>query len=158
MRPESPYKVCIIIPFYNNRLTVDSVAEQTYEYVQDIILINDGSTDGSEKVIKDRTGQIILHHDKNRGKGAAAMTGARHALKLGFTHFIQIDADEQMDPADIPAFLACMNENPESVIVGGRFFDHTVPRSSRFGRWFSNLWFSIETLGYPSPDTQCGYR
>lgn len=157
-KPGQQIRICALIPFYNNRKTVDSVAAEVHKQIPDLILVNDGATDGSENTITPRPGQLTLTHACNKGKGAAVKTGAEYALKNGFTHVLQIDSDAQHNPAYIPEFIEKIHENPDCVIAGYREFGPHVPRASRFGRWFGNLWFKIETLGYPIKDTQCGFR
>ncbi|GHV50223.1 hypothetical protein FACS1894168_1060 [Deltaproteobacteria bacterium] len=86
------------------------------------------------------------------------MSGAKEAAKVGATHIISIDADGQHDPADIPSFLAVIDENPLALLVGCRdFATENVPFSSRFGRTFSNFWFKVQT-GEVLSDMQCGFR
>ena len=152
------YRICAVIPFYNNAGTVDDIAARTRNFVPYIILVNDGSTDGSEQRIRNRSGQIILHHCTNSGKGAAIKTGAGYALENGFTHFVTIDADGQLAPEEIPSLVRVSRTDNDAIVIGSRYFGEDVPLASRFGRWFSNLWFRIETLGYPVQDSQCGFR
>ncbi len=158
MNSEFSEEICGLIPFYNNAKTVDATAEKTLKYLRHCILVDDGSTDGGAETLRDRPGQVLLKHTANQGKGAAVMTGAKYALQHGFKYVLQIDADAQHNPDDIPEFLSTLRENPGTVIIGYREFDHTTPKSSRFGRWFGTLWFRIETLGVPIKDTQCGFR
>ena len=72
---------------------------------------------------------------------------------------IVMDADGQHDPGDLPRLMAASSAHPDAVIVGCRDFEHArnVPRSSRFGRVFSNFWVRLET-GTACADTQSGYR
>lgn len=151
-------RVCILIPFFNNPATVNEVAHRCYAYMRDIFLINDGSTDGSETTIELLPGMRLLHQSVNRGKGVAVRTGAYAALADGFTHCIQIDADLQHNPDNIPSFINSHFRSPTAIIIGTRQMDRSMPLLSRFGRWFGNLWVRIETLGVRVDDTQCGYR
>ncbi len=99
-----------------------------------------------------------LRHTRNRGKGAAIMTAAREAARLGMTHILTIDADGQHDPADIPLFLEAAAREPDTLFVGLRDFStDNVPFSSRFGRAFSNFWYKVHT-GESTGDVQSGFR
>ena len=104
-------------------------------------------------------GVSLIRHERNLGKGAALLTAARALDADGVTHMIVIDADGQHDPADLPRFVAEIEAHPEAVIVGCRDFAHAanVPKSSRFGRGFSNFWCRLET-GVRCDDTQSGFR
>ena len=154
---KNPIKVCAVIPFFNNHKTVAQVINEVRKYIPDVIAVDDGSTDGSLENAK-AVNPILIQHTVNSGKGAAIKTAARYAIEHQFTHMIQIDADHQHDPAQIPLFLRAIQKYPEAVLAGYRYFDLSVPFLSRFGRWFGNLWFKIETLGAPIYDTQCGFR
>ena len=96
-------KVLIAIPLYNHGKTVFNVIERCKKKHDNIIVINDGSTDVTQDQISASNIQWI-HHEHNRGKGAAIQTAAEFALKHGMTHMITIDADLQHDPNDIPLF------------------------------------------------------
>lgn len=154
----SSHRVCIIIPFYNNRQTVDAVAARSATHIPDIFLVDDGSTDGSAETIHRLDGMRLLRLSINSGKGAAVQAAARAAFAEGFTHAIQIDADLQHDPDSIPLFLEMLGTDPGAVVIGARCFDRDTPTLSRFGRWLGNLWVRIETLGIRVDDTQCGFR
>ncbi len=155
---DSRIRICIIIPFYNNRQTVNEVATRCAAYIPDIFLIDDGSTDGSGQTIDRQEKMRLIEMTVNSGKGAAVQAGAQAAFAEGFTHAIQIDADLQHDPDSIPLFLQLLAKDPGAVVIGVRRFDRDTPILSRFGRWFGNLWVRIETLGIRVDDTQCGFR
>jgi len=99
-----------------------------------------------------------LHHKKNRGKGAAIMTGFAEAAKIA-DWAITIDADGQHHPPDALNLLAAIPENERPIIVGRRegMIGRDVPWTSRFGRRFSNFW--VWTSGGPRmTDSQSGFR
>ena len=151
-------RFCAIVPFINNHRTVAQVVDKVRAHLPDVIAVDDGSTDGSADTLEPFPGLALLAHEVNRGKGAAVKTGAAEARARGFSHVLQIDADDQHDADDIPRFLEAARERPEAVFAGERIFDEHVPGSSRFGRRFGVFWYRLETGFHPLADTQCGFR
>jgi glycosyltransferase involved in cell wall biosynthesis len=150
-------KPLIVIPVYNHAGTLRDVVTRTLAVCGDVLVVDDGSTDGSVEVLKGLPVRFI-RHEKNKGKGVAILTAAHEARRLGMSHIITIDADGQHDPANISRFIPAIRENPLAIVVGKRIFNSkTVPFSSRFGRSFSNFWLRVET-GYSLKDTQSGFR
>lgn len=149
---------CIILPAYNNGKTVGAVIGGALRHLQDLIFIDDGSTDGTTEVLKGFPGITVVRHERNQGKGAALMSGFSKALELGFDHAISIDADAQHLPEEIPHFIAAIKQDPAAIYVGSRKrVGAKVSPFSRFANRFSDFWFWLES-GASLPDTQCGFR
>ncbi len=150
--------ICVIIPTYNNAGTVLKVIEDVLQYTSDVIVVNDGSTDGTSHILENITGITVVEYSRNRGKGYALKTGFRKALEMGFSYAITLDSDGQHFAKDIPAFLKANQEHPGCLIVGQRNLEG-VDRSSgsKFANKFSNFWFFVQT-GRNLKDTQTGYR
>lgn len=147
----------VVIPVYNHGNTLREVVRKALEVHKDVIVVDDGSTDGGAETIVDLNIRLI-HHLRNKGKGAAIMTASREASSLGATHIVTIDADGQHDPADFIKFIPAIEKNPGAIIIGVRDFDpSTTPFGSRFGRAFSNFWLRVQT-GRAIKDTQSGFR
>jgi len=147
----------IVIPVYNNPGTVRDVAACALEIHDKVMVVDDGSRDAVAELLKGLTVHVI-RHTKNMGKGAAILTGAKEAGRLGMTHIVTIDADGQHDPADFRRFIPVIQENPHAIIIGRRCFQGIeVPRLSAFGRSFSNFWMRLHT-GISIGDTQSGFR
>lgn len=163
--PNSHYKqllhdrgICVIIPVYNNAGTIADVVERTLLHCDDVIVVNDGSTDSTKECLERIPGITIINSPKNEGKGAALRRGFRKALELGFSYAITIDADGQHYPEDIPLFLEANIKHPGCLIVGSRDLKGVVrSKGSSFANSFSNFWFCVQTL-HKLPDTQTGYR
>ncbi len=150
-------KIVVVIPVYNHGYALRSMAEKALEMCPDVIVVDDGSTDGGPDNLEGFP-VTLVRHPTNRGKGVAIMTGAKEAEAQGATHIVTIDADGQHDPADISIFLPVIAMDPEAIIVGVRAFNPaSVPFSSRFGRLFSNFWFRVQT-GFTNRDCQSGFR
>lgn len=150
--------ICVIIPTYNNVATISYVVMRALEQCHDVIVINDGSNDGTERILQTTEGITLLHHTRNRGKGAALKTALRYAKKQGYAYAITLDADGQHYPEDIPLLLQANIDHPGCLIVGQRQMQGVRRTAgSDFANKFSNFWFFIQT-GVPLPDTQTGYR
>lgn len=115
----------VVIPCYNERATVAAIIERVHAQVPDaeIILVDDGSTDGTRDVLRQYNDQThpylhIILHPKNAGKGAALHTGIQAAR--GDVILIQ-DADLEYDPRDYPALLRPITEGRADVVYGSRF-------------------------------------
>ena len=124
-----------------------------------LIVVNDGSTDTSESILKPFAKRIILiSYPTNKGKGNALKLGLKKAFELGYKNAITLDSDGQHFPSDITAFLHAVSKKPNTVIMGIRnMTQDSVPGKSSFGNKFSNFWFRVET-GIQLEDTQTGFR
>ncbi|HEV3251691.1 MAG TPA: DUF2062 domain-containing protein [Puia sp.] len=151
-------RVCVIIPTYNNAPKLAGVIAETALYTDQIIVVNDGSTDETEAII--RSFPLIKHisYARNAGKGWAIRKGFELAGNLGYEVAITIDSDGQHSAKDLPAFIRKIELEPAAIIIGARNMNQeTVPKKSSFGHRFSNFWFRVET-GIRAPDTQSGFR
>ncbi|MBC7864937.1 MAG: DUF2062 domain-containing protein [Bacteroidia bacterium] len=157
----SQIKACILVPTYNNQKTLRRVLDGVLNYSvkDDVIVINDGSTDSTAEILKEYGDKIIvLSHSPNVGKGFSLRKGFKEAIARGYENAITIDSDGQHFPEDIQKFIELATENPETLIMGSRNMKQDgVPGKSSFGNKFSNFWFKIET-GITLPDTQTGFR
>lgn len=153
--------LCVIIPTYNNENTLERVLLNVLEVVpaHRIIVVNDGSTDGTSTILQKYSPQLtVLNNTVNSGKGYALRKGFEHALAAGYSHALTIDSDGQHYPEEIPLLTTAAMEHPGAVIMGSRNMDQEgVPQKSSFGNRFSNFWFKVETW-ITLPDTQTGFR
>jgi len=151
-------KVAVLIPTYNNEQTLAGVIRDVQEYSDDIIVVNDGSTDSTADLLKKFQRISLVSYAVNRGKGYALRKGFQRALDLGYDYVISIDSDGQHYAEDLPKFLSAVQVHPSAIIMGVRNMEQAgVPGKSSFGHKFSNFWFWVET-GIKMNDTQSGYR
>ena len=150
--------ICVILPTYNNVGSIAHILERVKAQCDDVIVVNDGSNDGTENILQSMSGITVVDNKKNEGKDTALKRGFQKALELGFSYAITLDADGQHYPEDIPLMLEANQKNPGAIIIGKRNLEG-VDRSkgSKFANAFSNFWFCIQTFHY-LPDTQSGYR
>jgi glycosyltransferase involved in cell wall biosynthesis len=132
---------------------------EVLEYCVDVIVVNDGSTDGTGSILESFGGRIrVLTHLKNMGKGVALINGLSAAVEMGFRYAVTIDSDGQHFPSDLPVFADAIEKYPETLLVGARnLYADGMSSRSTFANRFSNFWFRIET-GIKLSDTQSGYR
>jgi glycosyltransferase involved in cell wall biosynthesis len=157
-------KICVIIPVYNSEKHIVHVVDAVLQYADNLIIVNDGSTDGTAEIVEERLIAplqktfTVISYPNNRGKGYALRQGFKKALELDFTHAVTMDADGQHLATDIEILQQKSIKNPNALIVGSRKFDNpNMPEGSRFANNFSNFWFRLQT-GILLPDTQTGFR
>jgi len=152
----------IIIPCYNERATVTEIMQRVRECAPDaeIVVVDDGSTDGSRDVLRELEGQPnlrILYHDRNRGKGAAVRAGI--AAAAGEVILIQ-DADLEYDPRDYPRLLQPIEEGRAEVVYGSRFLGGPR-RAMLFWHMVANLLLTLMTnvlFNTILSDMETGYK
>lgn len=116
--------VSVVMPAYNEAQTVETALRRVRGVALrlEIIVVNDASTDGTreilEKLATERLVDRVVHHEKNRGKGAAIRSGV--AAATGDALVVQ-DADLEYDPADLPALLKPISEGKADAVYGSRF-------------------------------------
>lgn len=157
------FKPCVLIPVYNHEHAIGAVVDEVLAHGVPCILIDDGSSPQCAKVLDDLVGAhpervMLVRHTVNGGKGAAVMTGVRHAARAGYTHGLQIDADGQHCVEDIPKFLKLATEHPEAVVAGYPVYDESVPKVRLYGRYLTHIWVWINTLSLQIRDSMCGFR
>ena len=153
-----PAAVVAIIPCYNAGGRVRAVAEGVLARCSRLIVVDDGSIDGSMATLDGLDFQL-LRLERNHGKGYALLAGFQAALAdPGTTCVCVLDADGQHNPEEIPRLYAAFRETGADLIIGSRVFDGgRVPWRSRFGNKATVLVTRL-LLGHRLPDTQCGFR
>lgn len=153
----SPMKVCVLIPAYNEGETIRAVAEAAAEKVETVLIVDDGSSDGTAEEAR-RAGAVVISHAENRGKGAALKTGFCYALEKGFDGIIVMDGDGQHKPADITAFLEKAAVSDAGIILGNRMGDtENMPVVRRLTNRLTSAVIS-RLARQRIHDSQCGFR
>lgn len=144
----------VIVPVYNEAKTIKQILEKINQVNIDkeIIVIDDGSSDGTDKILRDiRYNNLkLIHHSSNRGKGAAFLTGLTNAT--GEFVIVQ-DADLEYDPKDYLNLIEAIREDRADIVLGSRFikghqglFIHRL--GNKFLTWLLNLLFSHRLHDY----------
>jgi glycosyltransferase involved in cell wall biosynthesis len=152
------HEIAVVIPAYNEAGSILKVVEGVRGLGYDVIVVDDGSEDGTKKEAE-RAGATVLRHVVNVGVGLATVTGNDYAVKKGYKIIVNIDADEQHFPQDIPRALKYLVDNNLDIVFGSRFLDDT----SKFP-WVLMLGNKSLTLvnrllfGSSLTDSQTGFR
>lgn len=148
----------IVIPTYNNASTLRQVLTDVLAYQIPVIVVNDGSTDHTNKVLEGFSDINAISYPENKGKGYALNMGLKVAARSGYRYAITLDSDGQHYADDIPVFLKEIALYPDSLLIGARNLNSdNMPGKNSFANKFSNFWFMLET-GIRLADTQSGYR
>ena len=143
-------RTCALIPTLDNPQTVRAVVERIRAHGLPVVVVDDGSgRDGRaacEALARDGLADVV-HHEQNRGKGAACRTGFARARELGYTHAFQIDADAQHDLGAVPTFVAMAERHPDALVLAYPEYDETAPRARRIARKLTHFWVALEVGG-----------
>ena len=155
-----PLKTLGFIPCFNAVKFIDKVISETLPYVDELLLFNDGSVDGSDKIMQkwsnDHPNIHYLEFPMNKGKGHALLQGFAYALEaLNFDVIITLDADGQHDAKLIPKMVLLSCEGAD-LVIGKRDFSKMPPKSKHSNR----LILTLLKMFYPKApyDTQSGFR
>ena len=152
----------VVIPVYNEVENIGEILKrvQSTKLAKEIIVVDDGSKDGTRDALQTFDGQNtvrVILHERNKGKGAAVVTGLRAAQ--GDVMLIQ-DADLEYDPRDYPALLQPINEGLADVVYGSRFLG-AAHRVTMFWHQVANQLLTFMTnILYDSilTDMETGYK
>lgn len=112
-------KTLAILPALNEAGKIERVIEKTKPYVTTVLVVDDGSTDGTAEIAQ-TVGAVVLRHQQNLGVGAAIRSGIEYALSNSFDVCIPLGADDQDNPHEIPRLLAAINEGYH-LVIGSRY-------------------------------------
>jgi glycosyltransferase involved in cell wall biosynthesis len=155
-RAAAGFRACVIVPAYDAEVTVGAVVASLRGLDLPILVVDDGSRDGTARAAE-RAGATVIAHSANRGKGAALVTGLRAAAELGAEAALTVDADGQ-HPLDAARVVLSASPDPRALVLGIRDLRRDgAPRKNRFSNGVSNFFLSKFT-GVSLRDTQCGLR
>ncbi len=146
------------IPCYNEELSIGSVVLKSKKYVDEVLVIDDGSSDCTAQ-IAEAAGAVVIRHSINRGYGAALKSCFEYAKTNDFDLMIILDGDGQHDPEFIPVFLNRFKENNTDIIIGSRFLseDVTIPLYRTVGMKVLDT-ITMLAGDIKTSDSQSGYR
>jgi glycosyltransferase involved in cell wall biosynthesis len=155
-------RFAFVIPDYNHHQAISSLLDRLAVYELPCLIVNDGSEAQTRAVLekqeRDRDWVRILHLSRRRGKGGAVLAGLLYLHDAGYTHALQLDADGQHDPKDVPRFLQQSEAEPAALVLGQPSYGSDVPKVRLIGRQLSRFWVWIETLSFAIADPMLGYR
>jgi glycosyltransferase involved in cell wall biosynthesis len=144
------------IAAYNEAKYVGSIVLQARQYVDEVIVVDDGSTDNTARVAA-LAGATVVRHNENRGKGAAIQSILAEARKRNPDVLVLLDADAQHDPNEIPILIKPISEDFDLVIGSREAQDDKTPRYRRIGKKVisSSTRFASKTDIF---DSESGFR
>lgn len=152
-------KIAVIIPGHNEEKYIHAVLQKTRAFARTMIVVDDGSGDHTAAEAARLSGADlhILRHETNLGKGAAMLTGCDYAFTvLHVDAVIFMDADDQHDPAQLPAFVAAL-EQGSAVVFGVRRSEGDMPLLRFLGNKVASVALNM-LFGRYIPDIPCGYK
>jgi glycosyltransferase involved in cell wall biosynthesis len=153
---------CLLIPIYNHKDTIGGVLDSLAPLGLPCLVVDDGSDECTQETLRrasERWPWVELHRlPVNRGRGAALRHGYHRAFERAFSHVVQLDADGQHDPADVPKFLDAARQEPEALILGQPIFGADSPRARLYGRRLSQAFVWAVTGSLAIRDPLCGFR
>lgn len=165
MEQKKEILLVVIIPAFNEAATVASVIDGARKPIDGVdsikvVVIDDGSTDDTAQIASE-TGVKVVSFGHNKGLGAAFSQGLRSALSLGPDIIVNIDADGQFNPEDIPKLLGPIIEGKADMVTASRFADPSlVPKMPWIKKWGNKRVASIvnRLAGQKLCDVSCGFR
>lgn len=147
-----------LIPAFNEEKSISHVIKETQKYTDDILVIDDGSTDNTSEIASEN-GAYTIKHPTNMGKGVALKSGFDYIKDLNYDIVITIDADNQHNPNEIPKLLDAIN-NGADFVNGSRYLngpEENTPAYRRIGQQVLDIATNI-TTGLKITDSQSGFR
>jgi glycosyltransferase involved in cell wall biosynthesis len=149
-------KICAVIPFYNEHNSIKEIVNQTLSFVDFVIAVNDGSTDGSINAVPQSENVILLSFKQNSGKGFALKAGFEKSISLNTDYTITLDADLQHPPEIIPKLISELAVY--DIVIGNRLRNiSAMPLQRIASNKITSFLLSFKTK-IKLLDTQCGFR
>jgi len=159
-------RLVVLIPALNEERSIAAVIRAVPRKIAGIgkvlvLVVDDGSSDRTVARARQAKADKIVSHKENEGLGIAFQTGVSHALKMGADIVVNIDADGQFNPSDIPKLIAPVLNGRADVVTCSRFkessLEPSMPGIKKIGNRFFTGLVNIFT-GSRFTDTQCGFR
>ncbi|HKC45592.1 MAG TPA: glycosyltransferase family 2 protein [Burkholderiales bacterium] len=150
-------RYAVVIPAYNEAATIADVAARALAQVERVIVVDDGSTDGTAAALAN-VPVTVLRNDRNLGKGGSLWRGMRHALGLGAAGVVTLDGDGQHAPEEIGRLLAAARAHPGEIIIGARWFGREAAPRARYVANRIADFFIGWAAGQALDDSQSGFR
>lgn len=127
-------RTAAIIPAFNEEMTIGSVVLEARRFVDEVIVVDDGSTDRTPEIAK-LAGASVLRLERNHGKGYALKMGLENVKENSFQVVALLDADWQHDPGELPKVIGPVLNGEADLVIGSRFLksNGSVPRYRKLG-------------------------
>ncbi|ASJ16396.1 dolichol-phosphate mannose synthase [Thermococcus chitonophagus] len=148
------FKITIVIPAYNEGKRIGEVLSKIPDFVDEVIVVDDGSTDNTSEVAKS-FGATVVRLERNSGKGAALREGVK---KANGDIIVLMDADGQHDPREIPKLLEPIIQGKADFVIGKRIIKKGKrPLIRKLSNWITSTLISLK-VGEMIEDSQSGFR
>ncbi|MFA5294508.1 MAG: glycosyltransferase family 2 protein [Methanoregulaceae archaeon] len=157
IHPRKPLVVAVI-PAYNEELSIGTVVVHARQYVDAVIVVDDGSADATS-LIATAAGADVITFPGNRGKAAALLEGFARARELDPDAVVMLDSDGQHNPAEIPALVKPVLDGQADLVIGSRFLinGNNIPRYRQLGQKTLDIATAMSS-GFATTDSQSGFR
>lgn len=155
--PSAKTKTLALLPAYNEEGTIARVVILSQKHVDEVVVVDDGSSDLTA-MVAEKLGAKVLRHNRKLGKGAALRTGFKYALQSGADLVVTLDSDGQHDPSYIPRLVDELHKNQTDLVIGSRL---TRPAGMARHRWMGARMLDHATqvkVGGRVIDAQSGFR
>ena len=150
------------LPVFNEVKSVSQVLDEVTQYSDDILVVDDGSTDGTLDVLRKRKDILLVEHKANKGYGGALITAFQYAIDNGYDVLVTIDCDGQHEPQRIRQFVAESSQSGVDIVSGSRYLksfnDDTIPPADRRQINVDITKMLNDKLGYKLTDAFCGFK
>ncbi|MCB9506419.1 MAG: glycosyltransferase family 2 protein [Myxococcales bacterium] len=156
-----PFRVCAVIPTYENPDTVGVVARAIRDAVEQVFVVDDASGPAGAaacRELADAGTATLVVRATNGGKGAAVKSGLAAAAAAGFTHALQVDADGQHDLSRATAFVEAARARPDAAVIAYPEYDTSAPQVRLVARKITKFWVDLETGRDVIRDAMVGFR
>ena len=155
-------KFLTALPVFNEVSSVDSVLDEVKRYSKDILVVDDGSTDGTADRLASRKDIKLVTHTRNRGYGAALLTAFNYAIENDYEFLVTIDCDGQHEPQRIQSLVSKIDSSQSDIASGSRYLEvfdtDSQPPAQR--RWINQQVTKDlnDRLGFNLTDAFCGFK
>jgi glycosyltransferase involved in cell wall biosynthesis len=153
-------RVLTAIPVYNEEANLQPVLAQVLRYADDVLVVDDGSTDRTPELLRAFPTVQVIRHERNRGYGAGLRSAFERTIEAGYDGLVTLDCDGQHEPSLIPEIVSHLAE--ADIVSGSRYlqvFDPTQspPEERRRINVEVTRWLN-ECLGLNLTDAFCGFK
>lgn len=148
------------LPVYNEVQYVDEILDEVAKYASDVLVVDDGSSDGTADILAGRSDVRVIRHEQNRGYGAALITAFEHTIEEGFDGLVTLDCDGQHQPKRIPQFIEL--GSTADIVSGSRYLQQytgdDAPPEERLAINRKITHELNQRLGFDLTDAFCGFK
>ena len=155
-------KFITALPVYDESKSVNEVLDEVVKYSSDVLVVDDGSTDGTAELLAERNDIFLVQHEQNRGYGAALNSAFDYAIRNDYEILVTVDCDGQHEPQRINQFVSTCESAKVDIVSGSRYLKVFESESSApvQRRKINQTITAVinERLGFGITDAFCGFK